>query len=230
MCRILSLAFLHSQPQPHCAAHVRSQALRILYEGGITAQASPQTARLSWIWERWIYWIPERAFSPSPALSATCLEICLHYWWSPGSHYTLSAIRLPPPVAQTNTIHVSPHTCEHHLCGPTDYSHVTISNATTGALSLNYLVNHSFNVLWSMPSSSVHFCQFSLTQAVIKKVCFFSLDFDLLFLLVLILCICLFLPCALKPNWMSKGVGLGGGGGVIIAYPLHSSLAIAVFV
>lgn len=90
------LPFFTAKPQPHCAAHVRSQALRILYESGITAQASSRTARLSWIWERWIYWIPERAFSPSPALSATCLETCLHYWWSPGSHYTLSAIRLPP--------------------------------------------------------------------------------------------------------------------------------------
>ncbi|TNN03104.1 hypothetical protein fugu_000133, partial [Takifugu bimaculatus] len=85
--------------------------------------------------------------------------------------------QVTPPVVQTDTIHVSAHACEHHLRGPTDHSHVTISNATTGPLSLNYLVNHGFNVLWSMPSSSAHFCQCSLTQAVINKVCFFSLDF-----------------------------------------------------
>lgn len=64
--------------------------------GGITAWASTHTARLSWLWKRRIYWIPERSFSPSPALSATCLETGLHYRWAPGSHYTLTALRLPP--------------------------------------------------------------------------------------------------------------------------------------
>lgn len=76
--------------------YLRSQAPAILSVGGITARAPSRTARLSRLWERWIYRIPERAFSPSPALSATCLETSLHYWWCPGSHYTLSVLRLPP--------------------------------------------------------------------------------------------------------------------------------------
>lgn len=66
---------------------------------GITAGASTRAARLSRLWNGRIYWIPERAFSPSPALSATCLETGLHYRWASGRHHTLTALRLPPVEA-----------------------------------------------------------------------------------------------------------------------------------
>lgn len=62
------------------------------------------------------------------------------------------------------------------------------------------------HVLWSMRRSSAHSYLFSLTQAVINKVCFLShpllLDFDLAFLLVwpLALCLCLHFP--LPPGFL----------------------------
>lgn len=83
--------------------------------GGITARASTRTARLSRLWRGRIYWISERAFSPSPALSATCLETGLHYRWAPGSRYTLTALRLP----HTDTVHAFAQMCKQHLCGAT---------------------------------------------------------------------------------------------------------------
>lgn len=71
--------------------------------GGITPPASVPSACLSPLWKGRIYWIPERAFSPSPALSAAWLEMGLHYRWAPGSRHTLTALRLPPVDAQRHS-------------------------------------------------------------------------------------------------------------------------------
>lgn len=91
--------------------------------GGITEWASARTARLSRLWKGRIYWIPERAFSPSPALSATCLETGLHYRWASGSHHTLTALRLPP---------VDAHRCSTCICKNMEaasmWMHVTLTS------------------------------------------------------------------------------------------------------
>lgn len=91
LCVILS-----GPPHPSTEAHVRSPSSGSHPWGGITARASTRTAQLSLLWTGRIYWIPERAFSPSSALSAACLETGLHYRWAPGSHRTLTALKLPP--------------------------------------------------------------------------------------------------------------------------------------
>lgn len=141
------------------------------------------------------------------------------------SLHSLSAQVTPRWYTQIQYMHL--HTRKHHPCGPKDYSHVTISTAvssstrTFNSQMIEWIT--SFNGLWSMARSSVHFCLFSLTEAVIKKVCFLSLPLLLWRTLTLGFCLCslsLFVSFCISPAPWIVSIGLKGE----IINVLHTSV------